>query len=59
MCQQATFDNRLYICFTYHRSVSKGKITCLAVHDKVDVEVAPRVMQDLRRLEKVFTSWPM
>ena len=59
MCQQATFDNRLYICFTCHRSVSKGKIPCLAAHDKVDVEVAPSVMQGLRRLEKVFTSWPM
>ena len=59
MCRQSTFDNRLYICFTCHRIVSKGKIPCLAARNKVDVEVAPRVMQDLRRLEKVFTSWPM
>ena len=52
----ATFDNRLYICLTCHKSVSKGKIPCPAVCNKLEVEAAPKVLQDLRRLERVPMS---
>ena len=51
-----TFDSRLYICLTCHKSVSKGKIPCQAVCNKLKVEAAPKVLQDLRRLEKVLIS---
>ena len=52
----ATFDNRLYIWLTYHKSFSKEKIPCQAVCNKLEVEAAPDVLQDLRRLEKVLNS---
>ena len=45
-----TFDSRLYICLTCHKSVSKGKIPCQAVCNKLKVEATPKVLQvDLRK----------
>ena len=46
----------MYVCLTCHKSVSKGKIPCQAVCNKLEVEAAPKVLQDLRRLEKVLIS---
>ena len=51
-----TFDSRLYICLTCHKSVSKGKIPCKTVSNKLELEAAPKVLQDLKRLEKVLIS---
>ena len=51
-----TFDSRLHICLTCHKSVSKEKIPCQAVCNKLQVEAAPKGLQDLRRLEKVLIS---
>ena len=39
-----TFDSRLYIYLAYHKSVSKGKIPCQAVCNKLEVEAAPKVL---------------
>ena len=52
----ATFANRLYICLTCHKSISKRNISWEAVCNKLEVEAAPKVLQDLRRLEKVLIS---
>ena len=51
-----TFDSMLYICLTCHKSVSKGKIPCQAVSNKLELEAAPKILQDLKRLEKVLIS---
>ena len=52
----AVFDNRLYISLTCHKSISKGKVPCQAVCNKLETEVAPKALQDLRRLEKALIS---
>ena len=52
----ATFDNRLYIWLPCNKSFSKEKVPCQAVCNKLEVEVAPDVLQDLRILEKVLNS---
>ena len=52
----ATFNNKLYICLTCNKSVSKGKIPCQAVCNKLEVEVTPKVLQNLRRPEKFLIS---
>ena len=43
-----TFDNMLYICLACHKSISKRKIPCQAVRNKLKVEAALKVLQDLR-----------
>ena len=52
----AIFDNRLYICLICHKNISKRKIPCQAVCNNLEVEAFPKVLQDLRRLEKVLIS---
>ena len=44
------FDN------TCHKSISKGKVACQAVCNKLEAEVAPKALQDLGRLEKALIS---
>lgn len=44
----ATFDNMLYICLACHKNISKRKIPCQAVRNKLEVEAALKVLQDLR-----------
>ena len=41
---------------TCHKSISKGKRPYQAVCNKLEVEDAPKALQDLRRLEKVLVS---
>ena len=52
----AIFDNRLHICLTCHERVSKGKIPFQEVCHQLEVEVSPKILQDLRRLEKGLIS---
>ena len=46
----ATFDNMLYICLACHKNISKRKIPCQAVRNKLEVEAALKVLQDLKVL---------
>ena len=39
-----TFDIRLYVYLACHKSVSKGKLPCQAVCNKLKVEAAPKVL---------------
>ena len=41
---------------TCYKSIVKKRTPCQAVSNKLDVEVAPKQLQNLRKLEKVFIS---
>ena len=53
---QATYDGKVYVCMTCHKSIRKKRTPCQAVSNKLDVEVAPKQLQNLKKLEKVLTS---
>ena len=46
----------MYVCITCHKSIIKKRSPCQAVSYKLDVEVAPKQLQSLRKLEKVLIS---
>ena len=46
----------MYVCITCYKSIVKKRTPCQAVSNKLDVEVAPKQLQNLRKLEKVFIS---
>ena len=41
---------------TCHKSIMKKRIPCQAISNKLDAEVAPKQLQNLRKLEKVLIS---
>ena len=51
-----TYDGKVYVCMTCHKSIMKKRTPCQAVSNKLDVEVAPKQLQNLRKLEKVLIS---
>ena len=53
---KANYDGKVYVCMTCHKSIMKKRTACEAVSNKLDVEVAPKQLQNLRRLEKVLIS---
>ena len=53
---KATYDGKVYVCMTCHKSIMKKRTPCQAVSNKLDVEVAPKQLQNLRKLEKVLIS---
>ena len=53
---KATYDGKVYVCMTCHKSIMKKRTPCQAVSNKLDVEVAPKLLQNLRKLEKVLIS---
>ena len=44
------------VCVTCHKSIIKKRTPCQAVSYKLDVEVASKQLQDLKKLEKVLIS---
>ena len=53
---KATYDGKVYVCMTCHKSIMKKITLCQAVSNKLDVEVAPKQLHNLRQLEKVLIS---
>ena len=53
---KATYDGKVYVCIACHKSIMKKRTPCQAVSNKLDVEVAPKQLQNLRKLEKVLIS---
>ena len=53
---KATYGGKVYVCMTCHKSIMKKRTLCQAVSNKFDVEVAPKLLQNLRKLEKVIIS---
>ena len=53
---KATYDRKVYVCTTCNKSIMKKRTPCQAVSNKLDVEVAPKLLQNLRKLEKVLIS---
>ena len=41
---------------TCHKSIMKKRTPCQGLSNKLDVEVAPKQLQNLRKLEMVFVS---
>ena len=44
----------VHVCMTYHKSIVKKRNPCQAVSYMLDVEFAPKQLQDLKKLEKVL-----
>ena len=53
---KATYHGKLHVCMTCHQSILKKRTPCQAVSNKLDVEVAPKQRQNLRKLEKALLS---
>ena len=53
---KATCHGRVYVCMTCHKSIMKKRTPCQAVSNKLDVEVAPKQLQNLKKFEKVLIS---
>ena len=39
---KATYDGKVYVCMTCHKSIMKKRTPCQAVSNTLDVEVAPK-----------------
>ena len=44
----------VHVCMTCHKSIVKKRNPCQAVSYMLDVEFAPKQLQDLKKLEKVL-----
>ena len=53
---KATCDGKVYVCITYHESLMKKRTPCQPVSNKLDIEVAPKQLQNLKKLGKVLLS---
>ena len=53
---KATYDGKVYVSMACHKNIMKKRISCQAVYNKLDIEVAPKQLQNLRKLEKVLIS---
>ena len=53
---KATCHGRVYVCMTCHKSIMKKRTPCQAGSNTLDVEVAPKQLQNLRKLEKALIS---
>ena len=53
---KATYDGKVYVCMTCHKSIMKKRTPCQAGSNTLDVEVAPKQLQNLRKLEKALIS---
>ena len=53
---KATYDGKVYVCMRFHKSILKKRTPCQAAINRLDVEVAPKQLQNLRKLEKVLIS---
>ena len=53
---KATYDGKVYVCMTCHKSIVKKRTPCQSVYKKLHVEVAPKQLQNLSKLEKVPIS---
>ena len=51
-----SFDEKLYICETFHKHLYKTKIPCEAVNNKMALVPIPDELKDLKKLEKVLIS---
>ena len=53
---KATYDGKVNVCMACHKSIMKKRTPYQAISNKLDVEVAPKQLQNLRKLEKVLIS---
>ena len=53
---KATYDGKVYVSMACHKNIMKKRIPCQPVYNKLDIEVAPKQLQNLRKLEKVLIS---
>ena len=53
---KATYDGKVYVCTTCSKSIMKKRTPCQAISNKLDVVVLPKLLQNLRKLEKVLIS---
>ena len=53
---KATYDGKMYVCMACHKSIMKKRTPYQAVSNKLDIEVAPKQLQNLRKLEEVLIS---
>ena len=53
---KATYGKKVYVCMTCHKSIMKERNPCQDVSNKLDIEVAPKQLQNLTILEEVLIS---
>ena len=53
---KATCGGKVYVCITYQESIMNKRTPCQAVSNKLDIEVAPKQLQNLKKLGKVLLS---
>ena len=52
---KATYDDgKVYVSMTCHKSIMKKSTLCQAVSNKLDLEVAPKLLQNLGKLEELL-----
>ena len=53
---KAIYDGKVHVCMTCHKSIMKKRTPCEVVSNTLDVEVTPKQVQNLKKLEKVLIS---
>ena len=51
-----SFDEKIYICNTCHKCLSRNEIPCQAVLNKYNLDPIPDQLTDLKELEKILPS---
>ena len=53
---KANYDGKMHACMTCHKSIMKKRAPYEVVSNSLDVEVTPKQVQNLKKLEKVLIS---
>ena len=51
-----SFDEKIYICNTCHKHLSRNEMPCQAVFNKMNLDPIPDELKDLKELEKKIIS---
>ena len=51
-----SYDDNYYICTTCDKALRKSSVPCQAVANRLNVVELPQLIQDIRRLERLFVS---
>ena len=55
-CLLRSFDEKTYICDTCHKHLSRNKMPCQTVFNKMSLDPIPDELKDLRNLDKILIS---
>ena len=51
-----SFDEKIYICDTCHKHLSRNEIPCQAVFNNMSLDSIPDELKDLKKLGKILSK---